>query len=226
MKMFWDENLCLDQILWLSSSDKIHPVLNSFVNCGLKHRLLLYFGGWLGGVWGGWGFYNVYIFSLTFLLWVPFSCFLTAFCIVLSRIWRIQLVHASPARTFTSGIPRGAVTRGASHRWDWAETPHRWDWEGVSQVGLGRRVSQVGLAMLRSWRPLCSSSAPTQPEVSHLQENRSYFNRCARNRQVINNQNTPHLSADCVEMVATSVEALVHDFQSVHLCMMVNYHQV
>ena len=44
MKMFWDENLCLDQILWLASSDKIHPVLNSFVNCGFKHRLLLYFG--------------------------------------------------------------------------------------------------------------------------------------------------------------------------------------
>ena len=154
MKMFWDENLCLDQILWLASSDKIHPVLNSFVNCGFKHRLLLYFGVWLGGVWGGWGFYNVYIFSLTFLLWVPFSCFLTAFCIVLSRIWRMKLVHASPARTFTSGIPRGAVTRGASqvglgrdashrwdlgeasHRWHWGEESHRWDWRCWAAEGL------------------------------------------------------------------------------------------
>ena len=97
---------------------------------------------------------------------------------------------------------------------------------GVSQVGLGRDASQVGLAMLSSWRPLCSSSAPTQPEVCHLQEKRSYFNRCARNQRRINNQNNPHLSADCVEMVAASVKALVHDFQSVHLCTMVNYHQV
>ena len=29
------------------------------------------------------------------------------------------------------------------------------------------------------------------------------------------------LSTDCVEMMSTSVETLVHDFQSVHLCALV-----
>ena len=35
-----------------------------------------------------------------------------------------------------------------------------------------------------------------------------------------------HLSTDCVEMMSTSVQTLVHDFQSVHLCKLVIFSSI
>ena len=97
--------------------------------------------------------------------------------------------------------------RGASQRWEWEEASHRLE-RGEVPLIVG-----VGASHRWDWRCWAVEGLSALPA---LRLNRRSVT-CKRSLRSWTDENKPHLSADCVQMVPTSVQTLVHDFQPVDL---------